>query len=126
MPVDPQTVAAAFEAGKGLAAVAKGQLSVTGWENKSRPLVLFFNNMSSTKVKVHNWVHCSGKALRSISSQPFSNSYAGEAFLCEGDNTFLTGVSGTFQVTVGNSSKFVFLKIHFRNTPKASHPLPPP
>ena len=123
---DPAAMTAVLEAGNGLAQVVTSQLSVPGWENKSRPLVLFFNNTSATEVKVHNWDHCSGKALRSISAQPFANSYAGEAFLCEGDNTWMQGVSGTFQVTVGNSSRFVFFsnpyvgcsKIHFGNTPE--------
>ena len=122
MAVDPATMAALLKAGNGLAQV----VTLPGWEKKSRPLVLFFNNTSSTPVRVHNWSHCSGKALKSISTQPFANKYAGEAFLCEGDNTWLQGVSGTFQVTVGNSSKFVFFsnpfigcsKIHFGNTAK--------
>ena len=120
MSVDPATMAAVLEAGNGLAQV----VTLPGWEKKSRPLVLFFNNTSRTEVKVHNWAHCSGKTLKSISTQPFANKYAGEAFLCEGNNTWLQGVSGTFQVTVGNSSKFVFFsnpfigcsKIHFGNT----------
>ena len=125
MSVDPATMAAVLEAGNGLAQV----VTLPGWEKKSRPLVLFFNNTSRTEVKVHNWAHCSGKTLKSISTQPFANKFAGEAFLCEGNNTWLQGVSGTFQVTVGNSSKFVFFsnpfigcsKIHFGNTPREAN-----
>jgi len=125
MPVpDPATMFAMLEAGNGLIQLAGVSKSVPGWENKSRPLVLFFNNLSTTKVKIHNWAHVSGKALKSISTEPFSNRFGGVAFLCEGDGTWGSGVSGTFQVTVGNSKKFVFFsnpfagcaKIHFANT----------
>merc|ERR1712112_176171 len=122
-------MAVAFEAGKGLASMVTSKASVPGWQNKSSALVLFFNNMSKTAVKDHNWQHVSGKALKSISTQPFANKYAGETFLCEADGSFMTGVSGTFQVTVGNSSKFVFFsspyigccKIHFGRTAAEAH-----
>jgi len=120
-------MAAILEAGSGLmqlAGVSVPGLSEAGWENKSRPLVLLFNNSSTTKVKIHNWVFASGKSLKIITTEPFANKFAGSAFLCEGDNTWMTGVSGTFQVTVGNSKKFVFFsnpfagcaKIHFADT----------
>ena len=98
--------------------------SESGWKGKSRKLLLSFINSSNSQVKVSDWIMVSGKQHQGVSSAPFlpGNSRAG--MYCEGDGTWMTGVSGTFKISCGSSYTYVFVsnpyagccKVHFADT----------
>lgn len=78
-----------------------------GWKNKSRPLVLSFENKSSTPVNICSWVYITRKPLVSVTESPFTG-FHGKVYLCESKGTVMHGVSGSFKVQVGGEAKFVY------------------